>query len=150
MDETYCVADAGLSITSAGSVTEFVPLPSLGAGVAEEHAAFLDAVTGNASPPHSIAAIAPSLFLAELIEAGFSGEVRLPDSTLPAIAPVQAASRPGEGARDVPRSILVSRTDGLEDALLRHLPGVRLVALAEVRDGAAIRPDIGAAIRSGL
>jgi phosphoglycerate dehydrogenase-like enzyme/predicted dehydrogenase len=144
--QSYCVGDAGLSIASAGRVTEFVPLPAVGAGIEEEHAAFLDAVKGQANAPHDIAAIAPSLLLAELIEAGFNGEVRLPDSEPPANAPAQAASRVRQGARDVPRSVLVSRADGLEDTLLRHLPGVRLVALAEVRDGEAVRPDIGAAI----
>ena len=145
VDQTYCVADAGLSITSAGSVTEFVPLPSLGAGVTEEHAAFLDAVTGNASPPHSIAAIAPSLFLAELIEAGFNGEVRLPDAG-PAETPGQTVPRPRQAAREALGTILVSQAAGLEDPLLRHLPGVQLVSHAEVRDDPANRPDIGAAI----
>lgn len=144
--QTYSVSDAGLSIATAGRVTEFVSLPSLGAGVVEEHVAFLDAVSGKTSAPHSIAAIAPSLFLAELVEAGFSGEVRIPGSEPRAIAPSQAVLHPRAVARDAAPEILVSQAAGLEDALLRHLPGFRLVPLAEVRDSAANRPDIAAAI----
>ena len=145
--ETYSVNDAGLVIARAGGMPEYVPLPSLGAGIAEEHLAFLDAITGEESAAHSIAAIAPSLFLGELIEAGFSGAVRRPDTDPPASGfGREPWARPRESVGEAPSSILVSEPTGLEDALLRHLPGVRLVPLAEVRDGAATRADIGAAI----
>ncbi len=146
VSETYAVSDAGLSVATAGRAVEFVPLPALGSGIEEEHVAFLDAISGTASAPHSIAALAPSLFLAELIEAGFNGAVRLPESDPPVTGPVGPALSARAPAPEAARSILVSQAAGLEDALLRHLPGVRLVSLAEVRDGTAIRADVGAAI----
>ena len=54
--------------------------PSVGDGITAEHVSFLHAIHSGAEPPHSIAAIAPSLYLAELIEGGFSGKVQLPDA----------------------------------------------------------------------
>ena len=47
----------------------------------------------------------------------------------------------------VARAVLVSEPAGLQDALLRHLPGVQLVPLAQLRDDRSSRPDIGAAPR---
>jgi hypothetical protein len=71
---------AGLTIEKKGESATTIPLPMQGDGYAAEHDAFFQAIRSGAEPPHSLAAIAPSLFLAELIENGFSGRVQLPQT----------------------------------------------------------------------
>ena len=73
--------------------------------------------------------------------------MRLPESE-PQSSGLRRASEAlaREPAGTISGSVLVSEPAGLEEALLRYMPGVRLVPLAEVRDSAAIRADIGAAI----
>jgi len=84
-DETYTVGAAGLTMERKGRPTTSMPLPMQGDGVAEEHEAFVRAIRSGLAPPHSIAAVAPSMFLAELIESGFSGRVELPKTELRAL-----------------------------------------------------------------
>lgn len=83
--ESYAFHAPGLS----RSLTE-EDIPARDSFVAE-HLAFLDAVKGGAAPRHSLSALAPSLFLAELIEDGFDGEVIIPP---PAVPKPEPALRP--------------------------------------------------------
>lgn len=144
LGETYTVTDAGLTV-ARGETLQHVALPAIGAGLLPEHEAFLEAIASGVQAPHSLGALAPSLFLCELIESGFCGEVRLPG--------LQPSSGPAPGATPVmrvpaqpaARSILVSQPAALQQALSR-LPGWRLVSVAEVAEGAAARPDIEAAL----
>jgi phosphoglycerate dehydrogenase-like enzyme/predicted dehydrogenase len=134
--ETLSITDRGLTIEKDGTVTE-TKYPSTGDGIAAEHDSFLQAIRGGAQPPHSIEAIAPSLFLAELIESGFSGRVQLPQTERPAV----------RNARDIAaESILVVPSAELQPALARLLPQYRLVTLEDVRGSAGERRDVVAAI----
>ena len=143
--ESYTVTDAGLTI-ARGETLENEALPAIGAGLLPEHEAFLQAIASGAQAPHSIGALAPSLFMCELIESGYCGAVRLPDA--------QHSSGPAPGATPVlrapaqpaARSILVAQPAALQQALSRRLPGWRLVSVADVVAGAAARPDIEAAL----
>ena len=135
-DETFSVTGSGLTIETAGTVKQ-TRLPSIGDGIAAEHDAFLQAIRSGAEPLHSIAAIAPSLYLAELIEAGFSGRVQLP-LVVPARAP--------QPRQHLGKSILVTESAGLLPSLARLLPGYRLVSVEEVRASTGQRSDIVAAI----
>ena len=56
-----------------------------------EHEAFLDSVRSGSPPRHALSALAPSLFLAELIEDGYSGRVVQP---LTAPVPEPTRNRP--------------------------------------------------------
>jgi phosphoglycerate dehydrogenase-like enzyme/predicted dehydrogenase len=136
-DETCSVTGAGLTIERKGQSITTIPLPMQGDGFAAEHDAFLQAIRSGAEPPHSLAAIAPSVFLAELIEDGFSGRVQLPQTRLRAAPPRRAL----EG-----KSILVAQPAELQTALASLLPQYRFVSLEDVRESAAERPDIVAAI----
>jgi phosphoglycerate dehydrogenase-like enzyme/predicted dehydrogenase len=150
--ETCAVTAAGVTITR-GETVEEIPLRSLGDGIVAEHEAFLRAVRHGDPPAHAIEAIAPSLFLAELIESGFHGRVRLP-------VPVPETSRgPVLAAGSVPStsplspvsltggpSVLVVASAGMQSALARWLPQCRLVSLEDVRGSAVSRPDIVAVI----
>jgi phosphoglycerate dehydrogenase-like enzyme/predicted dehydrogenase len=136
-DETCSVTATGLTIERKGqSVTTF-PLPMQGDGYAAEHDSFLQAIRSGAEPPHSLASIAPSLFLAELIEDGFSGRVQLPQTQLRTAPPRRALE--GE-------SILVVQSSELQTPLASLLAQYRFVSLEDVRESTAERPDIVAAI----
>ena len=80
-DETCSVTGTGLTIERNGH-----PSTTAGAcrckatGMRPNMTPFLHAIRSGVEPPHSLAAIAPSLFLAELIEDGFSGRVQLPQT----------------------------------------------------------------------
>jgi phosphoglycerate dehydrogenase-like enzyme/predicted dehydrogenase len=136
-DETCSVTAAGLTIETKGQPVTTLPLPMQGDGFAAEHDAFLQAIRSGAEPLHSLAAIAPSLFLAELIENGFIGRVQLPQAQLRAAPPRRAL----EG-----KSILVVQSFELQPALASLLPQYRFVSLEDVRESAAGRPDIVAAL----
>jgi phosphoglycerate dehydrogenase-like enzyme/predicted dehydrogenase len=101
---------------------------------AAEHDAFLEAVQSGAQPRHALAALAPSLFLAEMIENGHNGAVRLPAQSPKPAAPPRAALQ---------QTILVLEPAGLLPPLARHMPNARLVSLEDVR---APRADVTAAI----
>jgi phosphoglycerate dehydrogenase-like enzyme/predicted dehydrogenase len=136
-DETCSVTGTGLMIERKGQSATTIPLPMQGDGFAAEHDAFLEAIRSGAEPPHSLAAIAPSVFLAELIENGFSGRVQLPQTQLRAAPQPRALQG---------KSILVVQAAELQTALASLLPQYRLVSLEDVRESAAARPDIVAAI----
>jgi len=135
-DETCSVTGAGLTIEKKGESATTIPLPMQGDGYAAEHDAFFQAIRSGAEPQHSLAAIAPSLFLAELIETGFSGRVQLPQTQLRTVAPRRAP----EG-----KSILVVPSSELQAPLAGLLSQYRLVTLEDV-GSATERPDIIAAI----
>ena len=135
-DETCSVTGAGLTIERKGQSATTIPLPMQADGYAAEHDAFFQAIRSGAEPPHSLASIAPSLFLAELIENGFSGRVQLPPTQLRAVQPRRAL----EG-----RSILVVPSPELQTPLASLLSQYRLVTVEDVRS-ADERPDIVAAI----
>jgi len=136
LGETCSVTESGLTVEKDNAVMK-TAFPSIGDGVDAEHDSFLHAIRSGAEAPHSIAAIAPSLFLAELIESGFSGPVRLPQPK-PTIAP---AVRNFTG-----KSILVSPSLELQPALARLLSQYRLISVEDVRASAAQQPDVVAAI----
>jgi phosphoglycerate dehydrogenase-like enzyme/predicted dehydrogenase len=136
LGETCSITGNGITFEKDGK-SEHVALSSIGDGFAAEHESFLDAIRNGSEPPHSIAAIAPSLFLAELIEHGFSGRVQLPQNAR------TKAVRPRFGTE---KSILIAPAVGLLPALARSLPDHRLVSVADVESSGDERPDIVAAI----
>jgi len=103
----------------------------------KEHVAFLDAIGRGAAPRHAIEALAPSLFLAELIENGHRGRVALPPSSVP----VRAGARTSTA-----QAILLVRPEGLERAVQLILGRHRLVSLDDVRNSPEPRADVTAAI----
>jgi phosphoglycerate dehydrogenase-like enzyme/predicted dehydrogenase len=132
--ETYTIDEDSLTIEKDGLSTR-TPMASLGDGVAAEHAAFLEGIRTGMPPLHSICAIAPSVFVAELIENGFSGRVEIPKSN--------HDSTPQTSLRE---SILVANCMTHQAALTRLLPQFPLVAVEHVRESSEQRPDIRAAI----
>ena len=144
--ETYAFHAPGLSCTAgdeglriqSGGQESFLALPAIGDGVQAEHAAFLDAIADGAEPRHSLAALAPSLRLAELIEQGFSGRIEWPQRR-PAPAPTLARG-PRTGA------MLIVNGAGLTAALAASPAHLPLVALEEVARSAQPRPDVVAAL----
>jgi phosphoglycerate dehydrogenase-like enzyme/predicted dehydrogenase len=135
--ETYTVDEESLTIDRNGISTR-TPIASLGDGIAAEHDAFLQGIQSGAPPLHSICAIAPSVFLAELIECGFSGRVEIPKANH-ALAP-RASTR---GA------VLIANCAAHQAALARLLAQFPLVALEHVNQSPEARPDIRAAIVGG-
>jgi len=134
LGETYTIADAGVSIAKNNHCSS-VELPLIGDGFQAEHDAFIDSVHSGACPRHSLAAIAPSLFLAELIEDGYSGGVQLPQP--------QAA----DGARQsLRKAILVVPSPELQPVLTRLLSQFQFVSLDDIRASPVPREDIEAAI----
>ena len=135
-DETCSVTAAGLTVETKGRPASCIALPMQGDGFAAEHAAFVQAIRSGVAPLHSIAGVAPSMFLAELIESGFSGRVELPQ-TRPRVLPRD---------RGADRSILVVQPADMQGALAQLLPQYRFVSLGDVRESATQRPDVVAAI----
>ena len=133
--ETVRIAESGLTVEH-DAITANTPLVQLGDGIAAEHDAFIEAIRTGVEPIHSIGAIAPSLWLAELIEQSFSGRVVLPTSGTVGMLP-QPESTP---------SILIDRPSEMQEALSRLLPRYRLVSRRDVDSSSASRPDIAAAI----
>jgi phosphoglycerate dehydrogenase-like enzyme/predicted dehydrogenase len=136
LGETCSVTGTGLTVEKNGAA-DHTALPSIGDGFAAEHDSFLQAIRSGSEPPHSIAAIAPSLFLAELIEDGFSGRVRLPK--------IEPPSTPCRTCR-AEKSILIVHTVELLPALAQLLPDYRLVSVEDVEKSTGERTDIVAAI----
>lgn len=139
--ETYRITDGGVLIEKDGDA-DFHALPSLGDGVAAEHADFIDAVLGKSRPRHSIAAIAPSLFLAELVESGFDGVVSLAGAAAEAGAAPAVAQEKMQGQP----SILISQAAPLLASIAQELPHYRLVAVEDIVNSPRERPDVVAAI----
>lgn len=136
LGETYSVDADGLT-THKGNTSTHRPLPSIGDGFDAEHDAFSQAIRTGVEPLHSIAAIAPSMFLVELIEMGYSGRVELPASTL---------HRPAASVASTPNSILITQSPELQPQLTRLLQRYRLVSLDDLSRSVGERPDIVAAV----
>jgi phosphoglycerate dehydrogenase-like enzyme len=113
-------------------------LPALGDGFDAEHAAFVDAIEWGAEPVNGLSALAPSLRLAELIEAGFSGRIEWPKRSAVRIA--RAPRRSMEG------SLLLVNAAALAPALAAQPAGRPLVALEDVLRSPEPRPDVVAAL----
>jgi phosphoglycerate dehydrogenase-like enzyme/predicted dehydrogenase len=135
--ETCRIDDDGLRIAGPGGARA-IALPALGDGFEAEHAAFLDAVEQRAEPSNSLTTLAPSLRLAELIEAGFSGRIDWPKRTPARLA--SASKAPADG------SLLVVNAGGLMGALAANPPGRPLVAFEDVLRSPGPRPDVVAAL----
>ena len=136
LGETCTVTGKELIVERDGRRTA-TPFDSLGDGVAAEHESFVHAIRSGERQRHSLDALAPSLFLGELIEAGFSGRVELPaESFLNVERPRKSAAR----------SILVTNSADLQPALARWLPRTRLVSVEDVKESDVARPDVMAAI----
>jgi phosphoglycerate dehydrogenase-like enzyme/predicted dehydrogenase len=132
--ETCTVTEPGVSIETGGKRLH-MPLPMQGDGIEAEHSAFVQAIRTGAQPCHSIEAIAPSLYLAELIEAGHCGPLAL----TPVPAPLPQARKPGT-------TILVVKPAELQLALARSLPHCRFISLEDIQAAAGPLPDVAAAI----
>ncbi|MBC9035108.1 Gfo/Idh/MocA family oxidoreductase [Sphingomonas sp. JC676] len=132
--ESWRVTEAGLSGRRDGGrpPVEFDLSPT-GDGFAAEHDAFLAAVAGGPPPPNTIAALAPSLFLAELIEAGYHGPVRLPKPRAPA--------RPARRS-----TVLLAGADRLRGALGTMPETWRLISSVDLEHAATPYPDVVAAL----
>jgi phosphoglycerate dehydrogenase-like enzyme/predicted dehydrogenase len=143
--ETCTVTDAGVTVhrdEGKSQILRASPDHSLfRESLAAEHDAFLVAIRGGDPPPHSLAAIAPSLFLGELIETGYRGPVTLPEASRS--QPTERAAMPRAGGQ---RSILLVQPDELQSALGRLLPQYRLVTLEDMARSDKSRPDVTAAI----
>lgn len=135
-EESLSVNAAGVLIERKGEQPTSLALPMQGDGYAAEHAAFLEAVRTGSEPPHSLSAIAPSLHLAELIEGGFSGQVRLPPKAIPSPAPSPSSRS----------TILVVQPSELLAPLAQLLPRHNFVSLEDIRESPNPRPDVIAAI----
>jgi len=142
LGESFTVTETSVTFSRGGAVAAR-PAGGADESFAAEHAAFLQAIRSGESPPHSLAALAPSLFLLELIEAGFCGPVHLPRPA-PSAAPAPVTPAP---VTDVPeQSVLVCGAMALQPALGRRLGSHRLVSLDDVLAWPGPRPDIVAAI----
>jgi phosphoglycerate dehydrogenase-like enzyme/predicted dehydrogenase len=137
--ETCRVTDTAVSIERDGNV-ETTAMAGIGDGVAAEHAAFLEAIRDGVEPRHSLKAIAPSLFVAQLIEDGFSGEVRLPPPQVLA-QPLHAAAADYAGS-----AILIDHSASMQSALAPLLPKYRLLTLRDLERSGDARPEVEAAI----
>lgn len=134
---TCTVTDHAVTIEQDRASPESLALDSIGDGVEAEHDSFLKAIATGTPPPHSIEALAQSLFLAELIEDGFSGRVQLPVTEV-------ATSR--QARETAGSAILVTQSVGLQSALARWLPRHQLLSLDDVNESTGPRPDVAAAI----
>jgi phosphoglycerate dehydrogenase-like enzyme len=142
LGESYRADDSGLRI-EAGARASFLELPFFGDGFEAEHAAFLDAIEQGFEPAHSLANLAPSLRLAELIEDGFSGPIEWPRRRrLALVSPTPRAQTAG--------SLLVVNAAGLRAVIASNPPDRPLVALEDVLGSSQPRPEIvGALLGTG-
>jgi phosphoglycerate dehydrogenase-like enzyme/predicted dehydrogenase len=135
LGETCTVTGRGLSVEVNGKA-HATPMPTIGDGIAAEHEAFLQAIDAAETPVHALDSIAPSLFLAELIERGYSGAVQLPQRQ-----EITAGLRTLSG-----KSILVVKPDGLKTAIGKLLPRYQLLTIQDVIESPQTRYDVVAAI----
>ena len=135
--ESCRIVDDGLRIEAGGNAS-FTPLPALGDGFEAEHAAFLDAIEQGIEPRHGLAALAPTLKLAELIEAGFSGRIEGP--ARPSARVVPLPRRAAEG------SMLVVNAAGMRSAFASNPSRRPLVVLEDILQSPRPRPEIVAAL----
>ena len=134
--ETCTVTDEALTVVSSNGITR-TPIASIGDGVVAEHESFLAAIRSGTPPPHSIGALAPSLRLAELIEAGYTGPIDAGSRTQsPTPRPIAVASG----------SILVTHAATLQAPLSSLTSRYNLVSLEDIRASSDPRADVVAAI----
>ncbi len=88
------VTATGLTVERKGHPTTVMPLPDARDGFAAEHEAFVQAIRLGLEPPTSLAAIAPSMFVAQLIEKRFQRTRRTAEGKAPRGA--AAAYFPGQ------------------------------------------------------
>jgi phosphoglycerate dehydrogenase-like enzyme len=134
---TFTIDDDGLSAASGGAVTK-LGLEPQGDGYEAEHQAFLAAVQSGSEPAHSIASLAPSLFLCERIEEGFVGKIAFPEK-----------HRRSARSAETQKTVLVDRTDQLAHALADLPPHLRLVSIDDITRFDGSRSDVEAAILGG-
>lgn len=154
---TYTVTDTEVRCEKQQSRL-ITPAISLGDGVRSEHDAFLQAIRGASPPAHSLAALAPSLYLGELIEAGFSGEVRLPQRRSPGsagtniqaaagIAPKRPTAFPSPPQRVGPHAaILVVNPASLQSSLGQLHRDFDIVGIQQIEGLPGPCPEVRAAI----
>lgn len=118
--ETWRITEDVVSLERDGGVTR-TPVRSLGDGVRAEHEAFLEAITTGIPPRHALSALAPALYIAELIEAGHDGPVQLPQEQALALAPRRAAP-----------AVLVLNPAGVLAPLSQQLPQAQLLSVADL------------------
>ncbi len=131
--ETFRILEDELTVEKDG-ICEKTRYPTA-ESFAAEHDAFLEAIRTGVEPRHSLSALAPSLFVAELIEGGFNGQVEFPLQ--------HGILRPSGSPA---KSILVVQPGSLQPALTQLLPNYRLVSLDDVRRAPTRRSDVVAAI----
>jgi phosphoglycerate dehydrogenase-like enzyme/predicted dehydrogenase len=130
--ESWRLTDEGLTVDRDGRRSH-LGCPLAGDGFDAEHDAFIAAVASGRPPRHAIAELAPSLFLAELIESGHRGPVRLP------------AARP-TAKPQLKHSVLLGSAERLRGALGSIPTSWRVVSVEEIERSAIPRPDVSAAI----
>jgi phosphoglycerate dehydrogenase-like enzyme/predicted dehydrogenase len=135
LGETCTIDDTGLIVEKNNTLTR-TPFPAIGDGIAAEHEAFLQSIRSGIEPLHSIAAIAPSMFMCELIESGFSGRVQLPPLAANEVAAREFSSK----------AILVVPSAELQSGLARITSQYEFASIEDVRASPDQRPDIVAAI----
>jgi predicted dehydrogenase len=110
LGESYRATSTGLTVERNGTTThtEFSDDDN---GVMAEHEAFLEAIRTGTSAAHAIDAIAPSLYLTELIESGFHGRVQLP---LPESLPPPIGGAPGTSSFSSTSGCATGRTGALD------------------------------------
>ena len=139
--QTYAVSDDALTITGP-SRRERLPMPMIDDGFDAEHGAFLHAIGDGVEPRHALAAIAPSLFVAELIESGFGGAVHIPSSQV-STAPRTGGAR-ADGTRQ--RRILIAPSVELQPYLGRPSREFVWVTPQDVSQAAGPLTDVEAAV----
>ena len=133
--ETCRASERGISFIRDGraSTTSF---GSRNDGLLAEHEAFLQAIRDGGEPPHSLAALAPSLFLAERIEEGFTGRLQLP-TPVPRVIPKPAPAR---------GTILLVPDMALKAPVARLAEEFTLVSLDDICRSATPRGDVVGAL----
>ncbi len=134
---TFTIDDDGLAVASGGAVTKLGLVPQ-GDDYEAEHRSFLAAIQSGSEPAHSIASLAPSLFLSERIEDGFIGKIELPRNQRSSTRSVEAQ-----------RTVLVDRVDQLTHALVDLPSHLRLDSIDGISRFDHPRPDVEAAILGG-
>lgn len=143
---TFAADEQTLTMTRHGQ-SKREAMVMTGDGFEAEHSAFVDAIDSHTPPRHSLEAIAPSLFIAELIEAGFQGAVHLPAVFAPPakVRPPQVPPQAVKRAVDLPAMLVVPSPE-LQPLLGQRLSKYRLVTLEDVLAAKAPLADIEAAI----
>jgi phosphoglycerate dehydrogenase-like enzyme/predicted dehydrogenase len=135
--ETLSIGAKGLTIEKDGT-SQMLAMPTQDDGFTAEHEAFLAAIRDGVAPRHALDALAPSLFLAELIEQGYRGPVELPHTS------VSRRGNPGRLSQDA--ALLIDDSGDLHGVPARRLAGRRLVSRAELLGASQSAHHVAAAI----